>query len=149
MMNRVKHGPENIAFKFECADCGILQLAPIAMFQSNRERFAGIALRLGDSAAKIIEAAWVDPGVELLETRQPRRHQIRREKLRQRGCDRDRPWLRARKVHVGIDRETYSRLQMSIFQQFIARQTTRFAEPWLLNRKLARPQLRVPRRLLR
>src|SRR6266446_8154626 len=75
MVNRVQHGPENVAFKLERADCGILQLAPIAMFQSNRERFVRIAPRLRDSAAKIIEAARVDPGVELLETRQPRRHQ--------------------------------------------------------------------------
>src|SRR5438552_2426247 len=120
MVNRVKHGPENVAFKFERADCGILQLARIAIFQSNRKRFAGIAPRLGDSAAKIIEVAWVDPGVELLETRQPRRHQIRRKKLCERRCDRDRPWLHARKVHVGIDGKADPRQKMPIFQQFIA-----------------------------
>src|SRR3984893_17677835 len=120
MVNRVKHGPENVAFKLERADCGILQPAPIAMFQSNRERFVGIAPRLRDSAAKIIEAARVDPSVELLETRQPRRHQIRRKKICERRGDRARPWLDARKVHVGIDGKADSRQQMPIFQQFIA-----------------------------
>src|SRR5207253_279763 len=114
MVNRVQHGPENVAFKLKRADGGILQLARSGMFQSNRERFAGIAPRLRDSAPKIIEAARVDPGVELLEGREPRRHQIRRKKLGERRCDRDRPWLHSCKVHVGIDGKTHSRLHMSI-----------------------------------
>src|SRR5438477_5073603 len=107
-MNRVEYGPEDIAFELERADGFSLKLECVAIFHGNRERLVGIAPRLRDSAAKIVQPARIKPLIEFFEGCKPVRHQIWRKKFGQRRRDGDRPRLTTREVHVCIHCKAYS-----------------------------------------
>ena len=66
--------------------------------------------------------------IKLFESGQAGRHQIGRKKFGERRSDRDRPRLSASEIHVSIDGETHSGLQMPIFHQLVARQPARLAQ---------------------
>src|SRR6266542_1471261 len=76
MMNCIEHAPKHIALELESANCIALELGCVAMFQRYRERFVGIASRLRYAATEIIETGTFNPGINLFERSQPRRHQI-------------------------------------------------------------------------
>ena len=120
-MNRVEDSPKYVALKLERAHCRALQLRGIAMFQRNRERFIGVASRLGDSATEVIEAGRIDPGIKFFKSPETRGHQIGCEKFGERRCNGDRPRLSASEVYIGIYGETSSGLQMPILRQLLAR----------------------------
>jgi hypothetical protein len=83
-MDCIEDGPQHIAFKLEGAHSLALQLRRVAMVQRHRERFIGVTSCLGDSATEVIKAARIDPGLIFFESRKACRHQIRREKFRER-----------------------------------------------------------------
>ena len=84
MMDRIEHGPKQVAFKLEGAHRVALQLWRVAMVQRNRERFTRVASRLGDSTTEVIKTLRIDPGIKFFERSEACRHQIGREKLRKR-----------------------------------------------------------------
>src|SRR5205814_1075405 len=127
-MNRVEYGPEDIAFELERADGFSLKLECVAIFHGNRERLVGIAPRLRDSAAKIVQPARIKPLIEFFEGCKPVRHQIWRKKFGQRRRDGDRPRLTTREVHVCIHCKAYSGQQMSIIQQLVRRKSACFTK---------------------
>ena len=57
MMDRLEHGPEDIAFELERTLSFGLELGRVAMLQCYGERFVGVAPRLSNASPEIIETA--------------------------------------------------------------------------------------------